>query len=207
MLIRCSLLPKIMVEPKNKNEVLSETAKSELKKIALQDFLFIENNINTKYTLKGIEVENESIDLYNRVNFTNHKKNTKRLNNEFLTGECDIDDELNDEILDIKSSWSIDTFPFLEEEINIKDYEMQLRGYMMLYNRNKASVVYCLVDTPEYLIGFENEFLHKVSHIEEKLRITKKTILRDLEIEEKIKKRCLESIKFYNEYINKLNNK
>lgn len=207
MLIRCSLLPKIMVEPKNKNEVLSETAKSELKKIALQDFLFIENNINTKYTLKGIEVENESIDLYNRVNFTNHKKNTKRLNNEFLTGECDIDDELNDEILDIKSSWSIDTFPFLEEEINIKDYEMQLRGYMMLYNRNKASVVYCLVDTPEYLIGLENEFLHKVSHIEEKLRITKKTILRDLEIEEKIKKRCLESIKFYNEYINKLNNK
>ena len=38
MLIRCSSLPRIMVSPRSKGEVLSETAKSEMIKIAKEDF-------------------------------------------------------------------------------------------------------------------------------------------------------------------------
>ena len=45
------------------------------------------------------------------------------------------------------------------------DYEWQMRGYMWLYNRDCAIVDYCLVDTPEDLIGYEQRELHIVSHI------------------------------------------
>ena len=47
-------------------------------------------------------MEDTSIDLYNEVHGTLYLKNTERLSNEFITGECDINAE--DKIIDIKSS-------------------------------------------------------------------------------------------------------
>ena len=44
------------------------------------------------------------------------------------------------------------------------DYEWQMRGYMWLYNRDCAIVDYCLVDTPEDLIGYEQRVAHSQSH-------------------------------------------
>ena len=38
---------------------------------------------------------------------------------------------------------------------NANDYEWQMRGYMMLWDCDTAIVDYCLVDTPEHLIGYE----------------------------------------------------
>ena len=37
---------------------------------------------------------------------------------------------------------------------------------MMLWDCDTAIVDYCLVDTPEHLIGYEQRELHIVSHIE-----------------------------------------
>ena len=205
MLIRCSALPKIMTASRSKSEVLSETAKSYIKQIAKEDFYGYYSELDNKYINKGKQCEQDSINLLNLVNFTSYTKNEIRINTDILTGEADIVAE--NEIIDIKTSWSLDTFPALPDDINAKDYEMQLRGYMMLYNKQKASVVYCMVDTPEDLRGWENEQLHNVSHIAPEKRITSISFERDLEIEKLITEKCTEAIKFYSEYINQLNNK
>lgn len=207
MLIRCSQLPKIMTNPRSKSETLSETAKSEMIKLAKEDFYGYNTEMTNKYVQKGIEVEDKSIELLNAVKFANYTKNKVRLENDFITGECDINDEVNDEIIDIKSSWSLETFPALPSDINIKDYEMQLRGYMMLYNRSKASVCYCMVSTPEGLTMYENKLLHEVDHIDPFARVTMLTIERDLEIEKQIEERCKVAIEFYYDYIIQLSNK
>lgn len=207
MLIRCSQLPKIMINPRSKSETLSETAKSEIIKTAKEDFYGYNTEMTNKYVQKGIEVEDKSIELLNAVKFANYTKNKVRLENEFITGECDINDEINDEIIDIKSSWSLETFPALPSDINIKDYEMQLRGYMMLYNRSKASVCYCMVSTPEGLTMYENKSIHEVDHIDPFARVTMLSIERDLEIEKQIEERCKVAIEFYYDYIRQLSNK
>jgi len=207
MKIRCSSLPKIMTNPRVKSEVLSETAKSEMIKIAKEDFYGYSSQMTNKYVEKGIEVEDKSIELLSLVKFAQYTKNKVRLHNDFLTGECDINDEASDEIIDIKSSWSLETFPALPSDINIKDYEMQLRGYMMLYNRSKASVCYCMVSTPEGLTMYENKLLHEVDHIDPFARVTMLTIERDLEIEKQIEERCKLAIEFYYDYIRELSNK
>jgi hypothetical protein len=205
MLIRCSALPKIMTASRSKSEVLSETAKSYIKQIAKEDFYGYYSELDNKYINKGKQCEQDSINLLNLVNFTSYTKNEIRINTDILTGEADIVAE--NEIIDIKTSWSLDTFPALPDDINVKDYEMQLRGYMMLYNKQKASVVYCMVDTPEDLRGWENEQLHNVSHIAPEKRITSISFERDLEIEKLITEKCTVAIEYYKEYINQLNNK
>lgn len=207
MKIRCSSLPKIMTNSRTKDGGLSETAKSEMIKIAKEDFYGYSSQMTNKYVEKGIEVEDKSIELLSLVKFAQYTKNKVRLHNEFLTGECDINDETNDEIIDIKSSWSLETFPALPSDINIKDYEMQLRGYMMLYNRSKASVCYCMVSTPEGLTMYENKLLHEVEHIDPFARVTMLSIERDLEIEKQIEARCKAAIEFYYDYIRQLANK
>ena len=63
MKIRCSSLPKIMTNPRTKSEVLSETAKSEMIKIAKEDFYGYSVQMTNKYVEKGIEVEDKSIEL------------------------------------------------------------------------------------------------------------------------------------------------
>ncbi len=202
MLIRCSSLPKIMTAPKNKSEVLSETAKSYIKQIAKEDFFGYESYLDNKYVKKGIEVENESIELYNSVFFTSYEKNAERINNEFLTGEADIVGD--NVIIDIKSLWSLDTFPATEKDINLKDYEMQLRGYMMLYDKEHAEISYCMVSTPYELCKYENQQMHEVDHIDPRYRVTTIQIKRDLEIEKQIEEKCKHAIQFYSNYIKEL---
>ena len=98
-------------------------------------------------------------------------KNTERLSNIFITGECDINAE--DKIIDIKTSWSLETFPPSPEDINNKDYEWQLRAYMWLYNKPKAELAYCMVSTPDYLLkDWDNLDIHKVDKFDPVLRVT-----------------------------------
>ena len=102
---------------------------------------------------KGIDCEQASIDLLNTAEFRFSKpyiKNTERKSNDWITGECDIYDPESRLIRDIKTSWSMYTFPLFDTEC--KDYEWQMRGYMWLWDCDTASVDYCLVDTPEHLI-------------------------------------------------------
>ena len=201
-----SSLGKLMTASRTKSEVLSETTKSYIRGVAKQDFYGYNVELNNKYINKGNLQENDSIALLNTVSFTSMVKNTERLNNEWLTGEADI--VLDDQIIDIKTSWSLETFPATPEEGIEKLYEWQLRAYMMLYNKNYASLVYCMVSThPSLLNEWENLSLHQVDHIAPEKRITSILFERDLELEEEIKVRLHHCTEYYVKYINQLNNK
>jgi hypothetical protein len=201
-----SSLGKLMTASRTKSEVLSETTKTYIRGVAKQDFYGYNVELNNKYINKGNMQENDSIALFNTVHFTNYSKNTERLTNEWLTGEADI--VLDDRIIDIKTSWSLETFPATLEEAVNKDYEWQLRAYLFLYDKQYASLVYCMVTThPSLLNEWENLSLHQVDHIDASKRITTLSFERDLELEEEIKVRLHYCTEYYVKYINQLNNK
>jgi len=201
-----SSLGKLMIESRTKSEVLSETTKTYIRAVAKQDFYGYNVELNNKYINKGNLQENDSIALFNSVMFSNYSKNTERLNNEWLTGEADI--VADDQIIDIKTSWSLETFPATSEEGINKLYEWQLRAYMMLYDKNYATLCYCMVSThPSLLNEWENLSLHQVDNIAPEKRITTLLFTRDLELEEEIKVRLHHCTEYYVKYINQLNNK
>lgn len=182
---RASSLADIMTDAKEKDEILSKGAKTALEKMAKEYVYGFNEVISGKYMDKGIIVEDESINLYNSVFFTSHKKNTERKTNEWITGECDI--FTGSKIIDIKSSWSLATFPATSAAGIDKTYEWQLRAYLMLWNVDCAEIAYCMVNTPDELIKYEQEELHYVDHIDEALRVTIVPYQRDLTLEAKIK--------------------
>ena len=149
--IRCSSLSCLFTEPQSKADKeagkLSKTAQSHLIEVYAREIWGVEKDIVTKQMQKGIEAEEEGITLLIRVDKKPYLKNMERRENGWISGHCDIEDE--DEIIDIKLSW--DAFTFLPKLIETVDkvYEYQVQGYMWLWNKNKARIAYCLVDTPE----------------------------------------------------------
>jgi hypothetical protein len=205
-----SSIGKIMTNARSKSEVLSETAKSYIKSIAKQDFYGYNIELNNKYIIKGIEQEQDSIDLVNAVRFTDYKKNKVRLETEVMTGECDI--LLDDAIIDIKTSWSLETWPATAEDGDESLYEWQGRAYMYLYDRLSFELIYCMVSTdPQNKLGLLNQWdnmsLHRVDHIDAAKRITVIRYERDIELELAMLERLRHASEFYVQYINKLNNK
>lgn len=199
---RASSLSKIMSDPVKKTEILSVGAKTFITKQAIEFVYGFDEKISSKYMDKGIQVEDQSIELLNSVLFTSYQKNTERKENDWITGECDI--FTGDSIIDIKSSWSLTTFPVLAEQGEDKDYEWQLRAYMMLWDVDQASIAYCLVSTPEDLIKYEDPELHQVDHIAPELRVTRVHYQRDKALEDKIKVKVEAAREYYQQIINQI---
>ena len=198
MKFRCSSLGKLMTEPRSKSEgPLSVGAKTYIRELAAQEIFGVDFVVSSKAMEKGIEAEGDSIDLLNSVRGLSLVKNTERRSNDFITGECDLFDASARRGHDIKTSWSIATFPITIADCEDKLYEFQMRGYMALWDAEEWEVDYCLVDTPERLIAFEPMDLHVVSHLPEWMRVTTWTIKRDLEKEAAI----FEKVKAANEYM------
>jgi hypothetical protein len=166
---------------------LSAGAKTMLNEIAKEQVYGFHYVASSKYTEKGTIVEDQAIALYNERFFTNYKKNTERRQNDFITGECDV--FTGRKIIDTKSSWSLKTFPAIDEEGYDTTYEWQMRGYMWLWDADEAIVAYCLVDTPEELIGREDPALHRFDHLPIEMRITTVSYLRDREKEAQIERK------------------
>jgi len=201
-----SSIGKIMTNARSKSEILSETAKSYIKSVAKQDFFGYNVDLNNKYVIKGQEQEQDSINLLNAVRMTSYVKNDKRLINDIMTGECDI--LLDDHIIDIKTSWSLETFPALAEDGMNKDYEWQLRAYMYLYDRPTSELIYCMVTTNDDLLSqWDNLSLHRVDHIDPDKRITVIPFERDQDLESQMIEKLDAASELYVNYVNQLNNK
>lgn len=206
VLFRCSSLGKIMTEPRTKAEgILSIGAKNYIRELAQQEIFGIDFEFSSKETQKGIEVEQDSIDLLNRVRGLSLVKNSERRNNGLITGECDLYDSANRKGYDLKSSWSAKTFPGWIVDCEDKLYEWQCRGYMTLWDADEWSVVYALVDTPDRLIGYEPMQMHIVSHIPEHMRLTEWTIKRDPSKEALIREKVEAAQAYYREVIAEFN--
>ena len=200
--IRASSLAEIMTDPKGKDETLSVGAKTAITKQAKEYVYGYDETFSSKYTEKGLLCEDRSIELLNSVLFTDYKKNAERKTNDWLTGEADL--VTPNQIIDIKTSWSLSTFPCLASEGENKTYEWQLRAYMMLWDLDQAQIAYCLVSTPDHLIGYENKALHQVDHIAPELRVTLVGYQRDRTLEDKIKFKVDEARKYYDKIVKQI---
>lgn len=198
-----SSIGSLMTSPKSKSERLSQGAKTYIKGKAKEDFYGYRSEINSKYIQKGLMQEQDSIDLLNTVRFEGYIKNSVRMIDEHMTGEADI--VTNDLIIDVKTSWSLDTFPALPEEGYESKYEWQLRGYMMLYDRPRAELIYCMVTTSNELLNeWENLAMHRVDHIAPEKRITVLSFERDHEKEKEIIEKLSAATDYYNDYYTQL---
>jgi len=200
--IRASSLAEIMTDPKGKDETLSVGAKTAITKQAKEFVYGYDEKFSSKYTEKGLLAENRSIELLNSVLFTDYQKNAERKTNDWLTGEADLVTPTS--IIDIKTSWSLATFPCLAAEGENKTYEWQLRAYMMLWDLDQAQIAYCLVSTPDHLIGYEDKALHQVDHIAPELRVTLVSYQRDQSLEDKIKFKVDEARKYYEKIVKQI---
>jgi hypothetical protein len=207
MKFRASQLGKIMTSSRTKGEALGQTAKTYIIEQAKQDFYGYRTQLMNKYVLKGLEQEQDSIDLLNGVRFQNYVKNEQRAENEYLIGCCDIITE--DSIIDIKSSWSLETFPATTFELNdLSQYEWQGRAYMYLYDKPTFELSYVMVSThPELLSQYDPIDIHEVDHIDPAKRITSITFERDAEIEIRMQEQLLAASLFYEQVLTQLQNK
>ena len=207
MKFRASSLGKLMTSSRTKGEALSQTAKSYIIQKAKEDFFEYRSELNNKYITKGLAQEQDSINLLNLVRLEDYKKNEERVENEWLSGCCDIITDTS--IIDIKTSWSLDTFPATSYELkDTSDYEWQGRAYMWLYDMPSFELCYVMVTTaPEIMGEYENGSLHYVDHIAPEKRITSITFERDKELEIQMAERLILSTEFYNEVLTQLKNK
>jgi hypothetical protein len=201
LIFRASSLAEIMTDGRSKTEVLSAGAKTAIIKMAREFVYGYDTSITSKYMAKGIQCEDQSIELLNSVLFSDYTKNTERLSNAYITGEADLVCE--DCIRDIKTSWSLETFPVLAELGEDKTYYWQMQAYMWLYDKPRAEICYCMVSTPEELIGYENKAIHLVDHIAPQLRVTRWHIERD-DVEQKIIDKVTAAREFYQEIIQRI---
>lgn len=154
MKIRCSQLGKIMTAPRSKSEMLSQTAKTYIEELAKEHLFGIKKVFKSRYTDKGNEVEEKAIELTEDVlGFEFLTKNEDYYQNDYIKGTPDI--ITTSLVIDVKSSWSGDTFPFFESELPNKDYYYQVMGYMWLTGKKNALISYCLINTPEEIVNDE----------------------------------------------------
>jgi len=206
MKFRASSLGKLMANDRS-GKNMGQTAKSYIIQKAKEDFFDYRSELNNKYITKGLAQEQDSINLLNLVRLEDYKKNEDRVENEWLSGCCDIITDTS--IIDIKTSWSLDTFPATSYELkDLSDYEWQGRAYMWLYDMPSFELCYVMVSTaPELLGEYENGALHYVDHIAPEKRITSIAFERDKEIEIQMAERLILATEFYNEVLTQLKNK
>ena len=162
-LIRASSVGYLMTEPVTKADkeagVLSKTAQKHLIEVYIAEKYGRKRDIQTKQMKKGVEAEQDSIDLLSMYLKLPFSKNEERFKNDFITGLPDIIN--GDTIIDIKSSYDLWTFLG-----NIPDkldnlYYWQMQSYMWLTGTRNATIAYCLVNTPESIIQQEKFYLLK----------------------------------------------
>lgn len=113
--------------------------------------------IKSKYLEKGNIMEDDSLDeVAKHMGIALLVKNEKHFETEFLRGTPDA--IVGDCIIDVKNSWSWETFPLIEAEIPNDAYYWQLQSYMALTGKSISRLVYTLLDTPMHLIEREARF-------------------------------------------------
>jgi hypothetical protein len=206
-----------MATPRKAGEVLSETAKTYVHDLVLEEKYGIKKEFSSRYTDKGNEVEEIGIALVNEVlNYKFIYKNYEFFENDWVKGTPDVNtDEV---LLDVKCSWDATTFPWFETEVPNKDYFFQLQGYMWLTGKQESILAYCLINTPFQMVEDEIrrahwkfnlieentelrkevESKHVFDHIPEHKRVKYWFIRRDEAVIEKIKERVELCREYYN---------
>lgn len=184
---RASASGRLMPNPRDKKELLSETTKSYVQEWLKESIYGVRKEIKNKYLSKGLKLEDEAIDKaieWLDLPFT--LKNETFFEDDFFTGTPDL--IVNETVYDIKCSWDCFTFPLFDKEISTKDYYYQLQVYMHLTGCKKAVLTYVLLNTPEELTYEEK---HNYDSLDKKYRIKTFEIEYSSEVIEELIKRVI----------------
>lgn len=193
-LFRCSSLHKLIGDGRSKAAVISDTAKSAIRDIVKEDLYGFRSFTGNQYTQKGNLLEDLAIEMSGKMRFRNYQKHVGRVENELITGECDVLDLKNKLIIDTKCTWDIGTHPFFADEAMEKvkkaGYDVQMQAYMWLYDCDVANIDFWLFPCPpELLKDWDDidQLVHLVEKIDIRERKTTVVIERDETIIQKIK--------------------
>ena len=193
-LFRCSSLHKLIGDGRSKAAVISDTAKSAIRDIVKEDLYGFRSFTGNQYTQKGNLLEDLAIEMSGKMRFRNYQKHVGRVENELITGECDVLDLERKLIIDTKVTWDIGTHPFFADEAMEKvkkaGYDVQMQAYMWLYDCDVAHVDFWLFPCPpELLKDWDDidQLVHLVEAIDIRERKTTVTIERDESVIQKIK--------------------
>ena len=195
---------------------LSKGAKSYIESVVDEYVYGYKDSVDNKYTRKGTLVEDSEdqdynksdIQLANVVLFKDYVKSNSYLKKGHFHGHPDIEDEEEQEIADVKSSWNKKTFPKKPEDGENSTYEWQGKLYCYMKGWYKFKLIYGLMSTPEEMVpDWEHPSLHYVDDLPINLRITVINYTLLPEDIAKIEKREKAAVKYAEEYYNYLINK
>ena len=205
-----------ILEKKNAEPELPQGAKTFIEEIVEKSIYGYNTSFSgNKSTDKGNAVEDDSIELYNAIFITDHKKVIMELSFGPYVGHPDIVSYHDYKVIDIKSPWDKKTFPKFEEDGRNTTYEWQVKLYLYMIlkstkidNWRNGEIAYMLVNTPENLLNdWDDETLHYMDDLSFELRHTiVPVVLTDADIE-KIERRGDMATKYANFYHDKLMNK
>lgn len=203
-LFRCSSLHKLIGDGRSKTAVISDTAKSAIRDIVKEDLYGFRSFTGNQYTQKGNLLEDLAIQMSGKMRLRNYQKHVGRVENELITGECDVLDLERKLIIDTKCTWDIGTHPFFVDEAMEKvkkaGYDIQMQAYMWLYECDVANIDFWLFPCPpELLNGWDDidQLVHLVEKIDIRERKTTVTIERDESIIQKIKDKIPHCQEYY----------
>jgi len=196
---------------------LPEGAKTLIEEAIDESMYQYKSFLELREMTKGTDMEDESIELYNRIFFTNYNKLMEFDEHHSLTYGCmsghpDIVDCERRKVIDIKSSWSKKTFPKRPPKKAVYEWQVKMYLYMLTKKTGEewrdGEVAYMLVNTPEELIPeTEDDSLHYMDNLADSLRATiVKIELTDDDIK-KIDRRLDAAERYADEYVNFLKSK
>jgi hypothetical protein len=205
---------------KNADPVLTKDTMSAVEKEVDKEVYGYKPDFSSKETKKGLTVESASIEIYNRLFFTDHRKMEETdkycaLETEYFTGHPDIVCEKSKRVIDIKTSWSKATFPKKVKDGRNVSYEWQVKCYLRMMivitgddEWRNGEIAYILTTTPEDLKpDWEGDDLHYMDHLDDRLRVTIVPVeLTDEDITH-MDRRAVAANKYAEEYREYLNNK
>jgi hypothetical protein len=193
---------------------LSDGTKKLLKEMVFSEMFGRRKTIESKMITKGQIREEDGITLHSNVTGSLYVKNKERRSNDWFSGECDINTK-SGTIDDIKLSWSIDTFPAIDECLTSSDYRPQGMCYMDLWGKHKYRVAYCLVNTPDFLIERELRGLYytlgcfdlngemdiRPEHVDDVVDLVSKHIYTQKGLEEFIHTQALIKLDWFSDFV------
>lgn len=150
-ILRASSVGDLMTGGRTKGAEWGDTSLGVIRKAVLLNKYGIDEYVTSKHMEKGILNESEGLSMYRSSVGGSFEIDAvkQRLMNNYCSGEPDL---IHDGIVvDIKNSWSANSFPWWDEEIKNKSYLYQLQSYLWLSGLKSAKLVYTLTTTPEHI--------------------------------------------------------
>lgn len=129
---------------------LGETAKAQLDKLVFYERYGRRTSVSTAQMEKGLRNEKEGRDIVGEMLGMILTKDNEKKSNQWVRGIRDV--KSDEVIIDIKTSWSFDTFTKHLREKPTELYLRQLDCYADLWGINDCLLAFVLTDTPNDLV-------------------------------------------------------